>query len=73
MTAITPEPGIRHEPLLVGAVVLINLGIYLALGALALVELPTAPSWAWWIVPVPVACFVVGWALVFRGVHERRR
>ena len=73
MTAITPEPGIKHESLLVGAVVLITLGIYLTLGALALIELPAAPSWAGWLLPIPVACFVVGWALVFRGVHERRR
>jgi hypothetical protein len=72
MTAITTEPGVRHEPLLVAAVVLINLGIYAALGALALLELPAAPDWAVWLLPLPVACFAVGWALVVRGVRVRR-
>jgi len=73
MTAITPEPGFKREPLMVTAVVLITLGTYLALGALALAELPSAPGWASWLVAVPVAAFVVGWAMVVRCLHERRR
>jgi uncharacterized membrane protein YgdD (TMEM256/DUF423 family) len=73
MTAITPEPGFKREPQLIAAVVLITLGIYLALGALALVELPTAPGWTWWLIPIPIACFVVGWAMVVDGVLGRRR
>jgi hypothetical protein len=73
MTVITPEPGVEHEPLLVAAVVLINVGIYAALGALALLELPSASGWAGWLLPVPIAALVLGWAVVVRCVRERRR
>jgi hypothetical protein len=73
MTAITPEPGAKHEPLMVTAVLLITLGTYLALGALALLELPAAPAWAGWTLAVPIAAFVAGWAMVVRCVRVRRR